>query len=88
MSYDTGTLTFRNIEPSVRDRLRVRAARNGRSMEAELRLIVAAAVAAEAVEESFDEAAARLRASTPRQASESADLVRRDRDRGHRAAPV
>ena len=38
------TLTIRNIEPTVKERLRVRAARNGRSMEAELRAIVADAV--------------------------------------------
>lgn len=38
------TLTIRNVEPSVEDRLRVRAARNGRSMEAELRHIITDAV--------------------------------------------
>ena len=31
------TLTIRNVEPELKERLRVRAARNGRSMEAELR---------------------------------------------------
>jgi plasmid stability protein len=30
-------LTIRNVDPAVKERLRVRAARNGRSMEAELR---------------------------------------------------
>jgi plasmid stability protein len=34
------TLTIRNIEPSIKERLRVRADQNGRSMEAELRAIV------------------------------------------------
>jgi plasmid stability protein len=34
------TLTIRNVEPELRQRLRVRAARNGRSMEAELRHIL------------------------------------------------
>ena len=34
------TLTIRNIDASVKERLRVRAARNGRSMEAELRSIL------------------------------------------------
>lgn len=38
------TLTIRNIEPSIKERLRVRAAQNGRSMEAELRAIVTDAV--------------------------------------------
>ena len=34
------TLTIRNVDPEVREALRVRAARNGRSMEAELRQIL------------------------------------------------
>ena len=31
------TLTIRNVDPELREKLRVRAALNGRSMEAELR---------------------------------------------------
>lgn len=38
------TLTIRNIDPEVKERLRVRAAINGRSMEAELRAIIIEAV--------------------------------------------
>lgn len=38
------TLTIRDLDDRVRDRLRVRAARNGRSMEAEVRAILAAEV--------------------------------------------
>jgi plasmid stability protein len=34
------TLTVRNVDPVVKERLRVRAAHNGRSMEAELRHIL------------------------------------------------
>jgi plasmid stability protein len=34
------TLTIRNIEPALKERLRMRAARSGRSMEAELRHIL------------------------------------------------
>lgn len=34
------TLTIRNVEPQLKETLRVRAAKNGRSMEAELREIV------------------------------------------------
>jgi plasmid stability protein len=41
------TLTIRNVEPAVKEQLRVRAARNGRSMEAELRAIVTDAVGGE-----------------------------------------
>lgn len=38
------TLTIRNIDPAVKEELRVRAARHGRSMEAELRHILRAAL--------------------------------------------
>ena len=37
-------LSIRDLDDDVRDRLRVRAARNGRSMEAEARAILADAV--------------------------------------------
>jgi antitoxin FitA len=40
------TLTIRNVDPALRDELRVRAARHGRSMEAELRLILKEALGA------------------------------------------
>jgi plasmid stability protein len=39
------TLTIRNVEAGVKERLRVRAARHGRSMEAEARSILSEAVA-------------------------------------------
>ena len=45
------TLTIRNIDPGVKERLRVRAALNGRSMEAELRAIVIEAVDRDRVRE-------------------------------------
>ena len=38
------TLTIRNLDPTIKERLRVRAAEHGRSMEAELRAIVSEAV--------------------------------------------
>ena len=41
------TLTIRNVDPEVRQQLRVRAAQNGRSMEAELRQILKDAVGGE-----------------------------------------
>ena len=41
------TLTIRNLDPAIKERLRVRAARNGRSMEAELRAILTEAVGTE-----------------------------------------
>ena len=45
-------LTVRDLDPEVKEKLRRRAARHGRSMEAEARLILAAAV--EAREEPVD----------------------------------
>lgn len=41
------TLTIRNVEPALKERLRIRAARNGRSMEAELRHILSTTVGGE-----------------------------------------
>ena len=43
-------LNIRNLPDDVRDRLRVRAARRGRSMEAEVRAILTAAVTESAPE--------------------------------------
>ncbi|MFC7549126.1 Arc family DNA-binding protein [Plantactinospora sp. GCM10030261] len=40
-------LSIRDLDDSVREKLRLRAARNGRSMEAEIRAILASAVAEE-----------------------------------------
>ena len=40
-------LTVRDLDPEVKEKLRRRAARHGRSMEAEARLILAAAVEAD-----------------------------------------
>jgi antitoxin FitA len=41
------TLTIRNVDVAIKQRLRVRAARNGRSMEAELRQILSDTLAPE-----------------------------------------
>ena len=48
-------MTIRDLDDEIRDRLRVRAAHNKRSMEAEVRAILAAAVESP-VERSFAEA--------------------------------
>ena len=42
------SITIRNIDPQLKARLRVRAARHARSMEAEVRMILRDAVAADA----------------------------------------
>ncbi len=41
---DVAAVSIRDLDDSVRDRLRVMAARHGRSMEAEIRAILAEAV--------------------------------------------
>ena len=41
------TLTIRNVDTAVKERLRLRAARHGRSMEAEARRILSEAVASD-----------------------------------------
>ncbi len=41
------TLTIRNVDPALKQKLRVRAARHGRSMEAELRHILKEALGGE-----------------------------------------
>ncbi|MFC4616749.1 TraY domain-containing protein [Cellulomonas algicola] len=41
------TVTVRHLDPEVQKRLKLRAARNGRSMEAEARAILSAAVASD-----------------------------------------
>jgi plasmid stability protein len=46
------TLTIRNVDTAVKERLRVRAARHGRSMEAELRAILADALETDQLHES------------------------------------
>ena len=45
------TLTIRNVDDALKERLRIRAARPGRSMEAELRHILSETLAAETGEE-------------------------------------
>ena len=53
------TLTIRNLPDAVRDKLRVRAAENGRSMEAEARDLLVRAVSARA-DASADDVATRV----------------------------
>jgi antitoxin FitA len=78
-----GQLIVRSLDDNLIQALRRRAARAGRSAEAEHRAILAQVLQPDT--ETFAEAASRLRARTPPQATDSADLVRRDRDRNHAA---
>ena len=74
-----GQLIVRGLDDRLIRLLKQRAARTGRSAEAEHRAILEHALSSDA--EPFAEAAARLRARTPPQSTDSADLIRRDRDR-------
>ena len=78
-----GQLIVRGLDDRLIQLLKQRAARTGRSAEAEHRAILEQALSSEG--EPFVDAAARLRARTPPQSTDSADLVRRDRDRDHKA---
>jgi len=48
------SLTIRNLEDDTKERLRVRAAQNGRSMEEEARAILGGAVAAASASDLWD----------------------------------
>ncbi len=75
-----GNLHVRNLEPELIARLKRRAARHGRSVEAEHREILRQALAGEG-ELAFDELAAQLRQMTAvRQQTPSEELLRQGRD--------
>lgn len=76
-----GQLLVRGLDDTLVDTLRKRAARHGRSVEAEHRLILERALEPET--ETFAQVAAGLRARTPPQSTDSAEIVRQDRDRNH-----
>lgn len=72
------TITVRNLDPETQQRLKVRAARNNRSMESEVRAILSAAVGADDLVASWLSAAAELRGEDlpvpPRSAPREVDL--------------
>lgn len=75
-----GNLQVRNLDDDLIVRLKRRAARHGRSTEAEHREILRQALSGE-VEPSFDELAAQLRAMTARRPqTPSEQLLREGRD--------
>jgi plasmid stability protein len=70
---------IRDVDEATVERLRERAKNNGRSLEAELRLVLRSA--ARLTPEEFLESVARTRARLGgRRFSDSADLIREDRD--------
>jgi plasmid stability protein len=76
-----GQRIVRGVDDQIIQALEQQAARLGRSAEAEPRAILEQVLRPET--ERFAEAASRLRARAPRATTDSADLIRRDRDRDH-----
>lgn len=77
-----GTVTIRNLDDTVIDRLKERAQDNGRSLEAELRALLTE-ISARPSRKRFIELAERISAMTPKdvEQTDSAQLLREDRDR-------
>jgi plasmid stability protein len=73
----TGNLHVRNLEDDLIERLKRRAARHGRSTEAEHREILRQVLAAE-VEPSFDTLAAELRKLTRRRRQTPSEVLLRE----------
>lgn len=73
----SGALHVRNLEDDLILRLRRRAARHGRSVEAEHREILRQALSAE-VEPAFDELAAELRALTAKRRQTPSEMLLRE----------
>jgi plasmid stability protein len=77
-----GQLLVRNVDEDLIRRLKERAATHGRSAEAEHRIILEQALRSGG--ESFTERAAKWRRLTAgRETTDSAELIRADRDRDH-----
>jgi plasmid stability protein len=77
-----GQLLVRNVDDDLIRRLKERAVAHGRSAEAEHRIILEQAL--QAGGESFAQRAARWRRLTAgRETTDSAELIRADRDRDH-----
>ncbi|MGE5148410.1 MAG: FitA-like ribbon-helix-helix domain-containing protein [Candidatus Eiseniibacteriota bacterium] len=75
-----GQVLVRNIADAVIDRLKARAARHGRSLEAELRTVLEQAAVAD--RSTFIETADRIRKELEgRWTGDSTQLIREDRDR-------
>ncbi len=76
------TLTIRNLDDEVIERLKTKAKEHDRSLEAEIRALLTEA-AARPSRKAFLELADRIKAMTPKDVTQtdSAELIREDRDR-------
>ncbi|MGD0103373.1 MAG: Arc family DNA-binding protein [Rhodopila sp.] len=71
------SISVRNLDDDLLDRLRRRAAGNGRSAEAEVRVILRQALSSES-EPNFDDLAAELRALTSGRKQTPAEVLQRE----------
>jgi plasmid stability protein len=85
MGIEVGQLLVRGVDDGLVRALRDRAARAGRSVEAEHRAILEQVLGPE--QDGFVALAARLRATTPPGQTDAAALLREDRDRDCPMAP-
>lgn len=77
-------ILIRDVDPEAVDAIKARAARGGRSMQAELRQVIEDIAEQERRRKIFWERADALRKSLEgREHSDSADLIREDRDTDH-----
>ena len=79
-------LTVRNLDQEIVVRLKMRAAAHHRSAEAEHRAILEAALGRPRAD-FWERAAAMREATRGRELTDSATIIRRDRDRDHRHSP-
>jgi antitoxin FitA len=77
-------LSIKNAPDDVVQELRERAARNHRSLQGELMAIIEEAVMPGHGYRTVDEVLTRARSLNLRQPSEAAEIIRADRDSGHR----
>jgi plasmid stability protein len=76
-----GDILVRNLEPVTVERLKKRASRNGRSLQAEVSSILTAAAEQDDARERAIRVAGEMRARlTGRSHSDSTELIREDRD--------
>jgi plasmid stability protein len=75
-----GQLTVRKVDDEIIRRLKIRAAKHGRSTEAEHREILKQALLPETSAEDFWALADRLRKEGPKMPGDSADIIRELRD--------
>jgi plasmid stability protein len=78
------TLYIRNVPAELYDRLKRRADRAGRSVNAEILEVLARDDAGHRQSDEFERLLAEMKAKYPPIESNAVELIREDRDRGHK----